>query len=80
MVLGESILLALIGGLPGLGVAMLLITQVRGSLMNFVPTLTLYPDIAVGAIGLMILLGIITGLLPALGAMRLTIVTALGRN
>jgi putative ABC transport system permease protein len=80
MVLGESILLALIGGLPGLGVAMLLITQVRGSLMNFVPTLTLYPDIAAGAIGLMILLGIITGLLPALGAMRLSIVTALGRN
>ncbi|MCK1652926.1 FtsX-like permease family protein [Bradyrhizobium sp. 149] len=80
MVLGESILLALIGGLPGLGVAMLLITQVRGSLMNFVPTLTLYPDIAVGAIGLMLLLGIITGLLPALGAMRLRIVTALGRN
>ena len=80
MVLGESILLALIGGLPGLGVAMLLITQVRGSLMNFVPTLTLYPDIAAGAVGLMILLGIITGLLPALGAMRLSIVTALGRN
>jgi len=80
MVLGESILLALIGGLPGLGIALLLITQVRSSLVSFVPTLSLYPDIAAAAVGLMVLFGAITGLLPALGAMRLKIVTALGRN
>ena len=43
MVLGESILLALLGGLPGLGVAFLLITKVRDGLMSFVPTLSLYP-------------------------------------
>jgi putative ABC transport system permease protein len=80
MVLGESILLALIGGLPGLGVALLLITQVRGSLMSFVPTLSLYPDIAAAAVGLMVVFGIITGLVPALNAMRLNVVTALGRS
>jgi putative ABC transport system permease protein len=80
MVLGESILLALLGGLPGLGVALLLIAKVRDSLMSFVPTLSLYPDIAAAAIGLMIVFGIITGLAPALGAMRLNIVTALGRS
>ena len=80
MVLGESILLALLGGLPGLAVALLLITQVRGGLMNFVPTLSLYPDIAAAAVGLMVVFGLVTGVLPALNAMRLNIVTALGRN
>ena len=80
MVLGKSILLALIGGLLGLSVALLLIIQVRSSLMSFVPTLSLYPDIAAAAVGLMVLFGAITGLLPALSAMRLNIVTALGRS
>ncbi|MET4390659.1 putative ABC transport system permease protein [Bradyrhizobium sp. F1.4.3] len=80
MVLGESILLALLGGLPGLGVALLLIGSVRDSLMSFVPTLSLYPDIAAAAVGLMVVFGIITGLIPALNAMRLNIVTALGRS
>jgi putative ABC transport system permease protein len=80
MVLGEAILLALLGGLPGLGVALLLITRVRDSLMSFVPTLSLYPDIAAAAVGLMVVFGIITGLVPALNAMRLNIVTALGRS
>ena len=80
MVLGESILLALLGGLPGLGIAFVLIANMRDSLMSFVPTLSLYPDIAAVAVGLMVVLGIITGLVPALNAMRLNIVTALGRS
>ena len=80
MVLGESILLALLGGLPGLGLAFFLITRVKDSLMSFVPTLSLYPDIAAAAVGLMVVFGIITGLVPALNAMRLNIVTALGRS
>jgi putative ABC transport system permease protein len=80
MVLGESILLALLGGLPGLGIAFLLISSVRDSLMSFVPSLSLAPDIAAAAVGLMAVLGILTGLVPALGAMRLNIVTALGRS
>ena len=48
--------------------------------MSFVPTLSLYPDIAAAAVAFMVLFGVITGLLPALNAMRLNIVTALGRN
>jgi putative ABC transport system permease protein len=80
MVLGESILLALLGGLPGLGAALLLIGSVRDSLMSFVPTLSLYPDIAAAAVGLMVVFGLVTGLVPALNAMRLNIVTALGRS
>jgi len=80
MVLGESVLLALLGGLPGLGVAFVLITRVRDSLMSFLPTLSLAPDIAAAAVGLMIAFGLITGLIPAFNAMRLNIVTALGRS
>jgi len=80
MVLGESILLALLGGLPGLAVAFVLISKVRDSLMSLVPTLSLAPDIAAAAVGLMIAFGLVTGLLPALNAMRLNIVTALGRS
>jgi putative ABC transport system permease protein len=80
MVLGESILLALLGGLPGLGIAFVLIANMKDSLMSFVPTLSLAPDIAAAAVGLMVVLGILTGLVPALNAMRLNIVTALGRS
>jgi len=80
MVLGESILLALLGGLSGLIVAFVLIAAVRDSLLNVVPTLSLAPGVAATAIGLMFALGILTGLLPALHAMRLNIVTALGRS
>jgi len=80
MVLGESILLALIGGLPGLGIAFLVIANMRESLMTFVPTLALPPDIAAAAVGLMLTLGILTGLVPAFNAMRLKIVTALCRS
>jgi putative ABC transport system permease protein len=53
---------------------------VQDSLTSFVPTLSLYSDIAAAAVGLMVVFGIITGLVPALNAMRLNIVAALGRN
>jgi len=80
MVLGESILLALIGGLPGLAIAFIMIASMRESLMTFVPTLAMPPDIAAAAVGLMLTLGILTGLVPALGAMRLKIAAALDRS
>ena len=80
MVLGESVLLALIGGIPGLAIAGLVIYGVRDSLMQFVPLMSLGPDIVAAAVALMLTLGILTGLLPALGAMRLKIATALGRS
>jgi putative ABC transport system permease protein len=79
-VLGESVLLALIGGIPGLALAFLAIAMLRGDLMQFVPSLTLPPDIAVAAVGLMLALGLLTGLVPALNAMRLKIAAALGRS
>jgi putative ABC transport system permease protein len=80
LVLGESLLLALLGGIPGLGLAVLVTVLVRDSLANFVPGIAVTPGIALGGVILMLGLGLITGLVPALNAMRLNIATALGRS
>ena len=80
MVLGESVLLALIGGVPGLALAAAAIFAVRDSVMQFAPTLTMPPVVVAAALALMLALGVLTGLFPALSAMRLRIAVALGRS
>ena len=79
MVLGESVAIALIGGSLGLFVSWLFVQQgdpTGGMLPIFVlPT----RDVAAGA-ALVVLLGVLAGLLPATGAMRLGITDALRRN
>jgi putative ABC transport system permease protein len=80
LVLGESILLALIGGIPGLVIAYLVIGLMRENLMNFVPMISLSPDLIAAGVAIMVALGILTGLVPALNAMRLKIASALGRS
>lgn len=80
LVLAESILLALIGGLPGLAAAALVTSSLSASLVNFVPGLALTPTIIAIGIALMIALGLATGLVPAVNAMRLKVAAALGRG
>jgi putative ABC transport system permease protein len=80
LVLGETLLLAMIGGLAGLGAAALVTTSMRDSLANFVPGLTLGPQIVALALALMLALGLATGLMPALNALRLKIAVGLGRG
>jgi putative ABC transport system permease protein len=80
MVLGESVLLALLGGLPGLAIAALITIALRVSLANIAPAFAVSPVIALEGIALMIALGLFTGVIPALNAMRLKIATALGRG
>jgi putative ABC transport system permease protein len=80
LVLGESLLLALLGGLPGLALAALVTVSLRPTVSNLLPGFALTGDIAAEAIGLMLALGLITGIIPALTAMRLKIATALGRG
>ncbi|GAB3025183.1 MULTISPECIES: ABC transporter permease [Oleiagrimonas] len=77
MVLAESVLLLLIGGLIGLGVASALgplVTQGSGGLVNL-------PSLGAATWGmgvaLMVLIGLLVGALPALRGMRLNIVDAL---
>jgi putative ABC transport system permease protein len=75
MVLAESVLLLLIGGVVGLGIATVLIPVVGAN-----SGLSL-PPVGAGnwvlGIGLMVLIGLVVGVLPALRAMRLNIVDAL---
>ena len=80
LVLGESLLLAVLGGLPGLALAMLVTIWLRPGVSNLLPGFALTGGIVTEAIGLMLALGVITGLIPALNAMRLKIATALARG
>ena len=79
LVLLESCVLALVGGLLGLGIAWAL--TLRGSPVPAMLPIFYIPgrDLAMGA-GIVIVLGAIAGLLPALQAMRLRIAEALRRN
>jgi len=78
MVLAESCLLTVLGGVAGLGLAWLVVSQgdpTHGSLpMFYFPT----RDLLVG-LGLSLLLGILTGIVPAWQAMRLQVAVALRR-
>ncbi|MEX2123666.1 MAG: ABC transporter permease [Woeseia sp.] len=80
IVLSESILIMLIGGLLGLGIGWLLVQGLSQNLGAFLPGIFLSPQAALGALALMVLAGIAAGIFPALKAMRLSIVDALARG
>ncbi len=77
LVLGESILLVVLGGAIGIGIAQLLVPIISATsggaiALSAVPGLTW----ALG-FGLMLVIGVVVGIMPALRAMRLNIVDAL---
>jgi putative ABC transport system permease protein len=79
LVLVEALFVVLVGGGLGLGLAWLFV-QAGDPTGGFLPQFTLFPrDVAIGA-GLMIALGLLAGLPPAMGAMRLRITDALRRS
>lgn len=80
MVLAESILLALIGGLLGLGLAYGVVSALAAAVSAFLPGLTLPLDVFLTGVGLAVLLGLLTGLIPAINAQRVDIVSALGKQ
>ncbi|MCX2778497.1 ABC transporter permease [Microbulbifer thermotolerans] len=80
MVLSESLLIALLGGLSGLAMAYFLLEGIKSTMGQFLPNLIMDGKIVIQAVGYMLLLGIVTGLLPALNALRLNIVTAFNRG
>ncbi|MGD9903601.1 MAG: ABC transporter permease [Vicinamibacterales bacterium] len=79
MVLGESLLIALVGGVAGLGVAWLIVQH--GDPTNGMLPIFVLPgrDVALGG-GLIVLLGLVAGALPAATAMNLKITDALRRG
>jgi putative ABC transport system permease protein len=78
-VLGESLVIALIGGLLGLGLAVVAIPVVGAALNGLLPPLLL--SVVTLSVGLVfaLLVGAASGLLPGIGAMRLRVVDALRR-
>jgi putative ABC transport system permease protein len=78
LVLSESLFITILGGGLGLGAAWLVVQ--RGDPTGQLPVFLLpRPDIAAG-FALMLLMGLVAGIAPALGAMRLQITDALRRT
>jgi putative ABC transport system permease protein len=80
LVLLESLFLTFAGGLVGLGLAWLSAGGVGEKIKEYFPVFKLGAGTIIAAISMMLVFGIITGLWPALTAMRLKIVDALRRN
>jgi putative ABC transport system permease protein len=78
IVVGETLAIALIGGLLGMGLAAALFPGLRQApgLNQFLGGLVLTPQIILTAISLMLALGLITGAIPAWNAMRVNVITA----
>ena len=76
LVLAESLLIAVVGGSIGLGIGYVLIDQ-GDPTGGFLPAFFVPPrDLVIGS-GLALLLGVVSGLMPAVQATRLRIVDAL---
>ncbi len=80
MVLGESMLLAFLGGILGLLVANVIADFLAQAPQFPVPDIILKWSIIFNALGLMALLGLVTGIVPAVNALRLNIITALSKR
>ena len=80
IVLTESILIMLIGGVLGLALGWVLAQGVAAAMAAFIPGINVSVQILLTGIALMLAAGILAGVFPALKAMRLTIVDALARG
>jgi putative ABC transport system permease protein len=79
LVLTEALTIALIGGLLGLGLALLAIPALSANLSGMLPTLILSKAVLLTGLGFAITVGAASGLLPGIGAMRLRVVEAFRR-
>jgi putative ABC transport system permease protein len=78
IVIGETLLISLIGGVIGVALAVFVIAAIRSTGAFFGP-MALTPQIGLTAVALMVLLGVLTGAIPAWNAMRVNVVTAFRR-
>ena len=78
-VLAESLTIAAVGGLLGLGLALLAVPALGAALSGLLPALILSPAILSLGLATALLVGVVSGLLPGIGAMRMRVVDALRR-
>jgi putative ABC transport system permease protein len=76
LVLSESLLMAIVGGLIGLGLATIAVSFVS-SAGGFLATMIMTSGVVAIGLALMIALGLVTGVLPAMRAMNLNVVQGL---
>ncbi len=79
LVLAEVLLIALLGGALGLSLAKLAIPGLNALLSGLLPYVILPASALLAGIAFALAVGVVSGLLPALGAMRLRVVDALRR-
>ncbi len=79
IVLSESILIMLMGGLLGLGLGWLVVQGLAKQMAAFLPGVFLSPNAIALGVAMMIAAGVLAGIFPALKAMRLSIIDALAR-
>jgi putative ABC transport system permease protein len=79
LVLAEALLIALLGGVLGLGVAMLAVPVLGNALNGLLPELVLSPAILSVGLATALIIGAASGILPGVGAMRMRVVNALRR-
>jgi putative ABC transport system permease protein len=78
-VLAESLMISVIGGLLGLLLATVAVPALGKALNGLLPNLILAPSILALGLLVAVAVGIISGLLPGIGAMRMRVVNALRR-
>jgi putative ABC transport system permease protein len=79
LVLTESLVIALIGGALGLTMASLAMPVLVKALGGMIPNLLISPHVVAYGLAAAVFVGIVSGLLPGLGAMHLRIVNGLRR-
>lgn len=79
LVLAESLVIALIGGALGLILASVAMPVLAKALGGMFPNLRISPQVILSGLAAAVLVGIVSGLLPGLGAMHLRIVNGLRR-
>jgi putative ABC transport system permease protein len=79
LVLAESMLIAFIGGMLGLFLAWVTIPLMSGKLTGFLPPLILSIPLLSFGLVFAVFVGLMSGLIPGIGAMRMRVVNALRR-
>jgi putative ABC transport system permease protein len=79
-ILAESLLLAVVGAVAGLLVASGLVAAAGKAIEGLGSSMHMTAGVFAGGIGWAVLLGLVTGAIPAWSGMRLRIVNALGRS
>jgi putative ABC transport system permease protein len=78
-VLAESLVIAVVGGGLGLLLAVGAVPGLAKALSGLLPSIVLSPEMLLFGFGVALLVGILSGLLPGIGAMRMRVVNALRR-